>query len=87
MNQRRAPLIAGPSDEHRRAEDERDENERRGDVAQAVVVEPRRQRHEDDADERVDGLPLEEAHRVAVPERGGRRGGAVDHHEAERDQT
>ena len=74
-------------DEHGGAQHERGEDERRRDVAEAVVVEPRREHHEDDADERVHRLALEVAHRVAVPERGGRRRGAVDHDEAERDET
>ena len=43
-NQRRAPLIAGASDEHRGAEPERGEEQRRREVAQPVVVEARRRR-------------------------------------------
>ena len=54
-NQRRAPLIGGPSDEHGGAEDERDEQERRREVPEAVVVEARAAAiMSDEADERVD---------------------------------
>ena len=80
------PVDRRPGDEDRDTEDERREEERWRDEAEAVVVEARRERHEDDADQRVDGLALQVAHRVAVPERGRRRGRAVDHHEPERDE-
>ena len=73
-------------DEHRQAEAERRQDERRRELAQLPVVEARGEEHQRDADECVDALPLEEGDRVALPERGGRRGGAVDHHEPERDE-
>ena len=52
-----------------------------------MIVEPRGEAHEDDAEDRVDRLPLEVGHGVAVPERGCGRRGAVDHDEAERDEA
>ena len=73
-------------DEDGGAEAERGQDERRRELAQPPVVEARRHEHQRDAGERVDPLPLEEGDRVALPERGGRGRGAVDHHEAEGDE-
>ncbi len=73
-------------DEHGRAQAQRDDEQGGREIAQPVVVDARGGGHQDDAEERVHGLPLEIGHRVAVAERGGRRGRAVDHHEPERDE-
>ena len=72
--------------EHRGAEDERCEQQGWREIAESVVVEARRDRHERDSDQRVDRLPLEEAHRIAVADGGRRRCRAVHHHEPERDE-
>src|SRR5438477_456642 len=50
------------------------------------VVGSRGRDQQNETEERVAGLALEEVGRVAVVERRRGRGGAVDHHEAERDQ-
>ena len=85
-SQRLAPLISGATTSTASAEAERGQDERRRELAQLPVVEARGEEHQRDADERVDPLPLEEGDRVALPERGGRRRGAVDHHEPEGDE-
>ena len=59
--------------------------------AQPPVVEAGEEEHQGDAGESVDPLALEERDRIAVSERCGRRGRAVDHdesegHEPERDE-
>src|SRR5918996_133061 len=48
------------------AQAERDEEERGREVAQPVVVEARGHEHERDPEKRIDALPLQVAHRVAV---------------------
>ena len=86
VSQRLRAVDLRRDDEHRHAEAERGQQERRREVAQPPVVEPGGDDEQRDADQRVDALPLEERDRVALPERGRRRGGAEDHHEAERDE-
>ena len=85
MNHARAVDLR-PQHEHGGAEHERRGEEGRRDVAEPVVVESRRDRHQDEADECVHGLALE----VAPSDRrsrAGRRGGrAVDHDEREPDE-
>ena len=49
-------------------------------------VEPRRENHQDETEARVHPLPHEEEVRIAVPQCGRRRGGAIDHHKPERQQ-
>ena len=50
------------------------------------MVEPRSGDEESDPDQGVHALSLQERDRIALAQRGRRRGGAEDHHEAERDQ-
>ena len=85
-NQRRAPLIGGPTastaTHNANAPTSRIGRER----PQPVVVEARGEREQQEPDEGVGALLDEEGHRVARTERSGRRGGAEDHHEPERDE-
>ena len=76
-----------PEDEDGRAQPERDEQERRSEIAETVVVEARGHDHEHEPDEGVHRLPLEVAHRVAVPDRRRRGRRAVHHDEPERDES
>ena len=69
--------------EHRGAQDERGHDEGRREGAQLAEVGAGGGDEQGDAHERVRGLALEVARRVGVSESRGRRGRAVDHHEAE----
>ena len=81
----------GSDHEHRETESERHEHERRREESQPAMVEAGEEEHQRDTGERIDPLAFEERDRIAVSERGGGRGRAVDHdesegHEPERDE-
>ena len=85
-NQRCAPLIGGADDEHGDAGDERADEQHRRERPQTRGSRPRERGEQDEARDRVEALLDEEAHRVALADRGRGRRGAEDHHEPERDE-
>ena len=72
--------------EHGGAEPERGHEQQRCERPEHVVVDPRADGEQDEPHDRVEALLDEEPHRVPLAEGRGRRGGAEDHHEPERDE-
>src|SRR5438045_2772521 len=72
--------------EHRGEQHEADEHDRPRERPKPSVVEASAERHQRDAEDGVDHLPLQVVARIRALDRGRARARAVDHDEAEGDQ-